>query len=265
LLAAVASTHAGVATAQDPPAQWALSVGASALHFEYREYADDGTRLLLESGMLPGVVAVLGRTVGRWQGEVELAVHGGAVDYQGRTQSGAPFATRTDSDIWQARLGVMRRLDDAGAHAVGIGLTRQRWQRGIRGRGGVAGLDERYTAWTASLEARFGVVRAADAWVDLDLRVGRTFDAEVAVDFRDRFDDQTLRLGDQWTARLALPLSFPAGERSRLVVEPGFVRWGFGRSDTEPLRRDGRPVGTVHQPRSEGMNAALRLLWRQSF
>lgn len=260
-----AAQAVAAAAAEETPARWTLSLGGSSLRVEHRELDDDGARLLVESGTLPGVLATLRRDAGRWQGTVELGLHRGAIDYDGRTQSGAPFATRTDREAWAVRVGVMRQLDAAGRHALGIGLSQHRWQRRIRGRASVGGLDERTTFWTASVDARFGLVRAAAAAVDLELRVGRSFDAEVAVDAGGRFDRATLAPGDRWHARLSLPVGIPIGARSSLVVEPGLERWRFGRSGTEPLRSDGQTIGVVYLPRSEGTNVDLRLRWQRAF
>lgn len=260
-----AAALVGAAAAEERPAQWSLSLGLSSSQLEHREFADDGARLLVESGLLPGMLATAGRRSGRWQLSAGLEVAGGAVDHQGRTQSGAALATRTDRALRVVRVGVMRELDDAGRQALGIGLSHHRWARRIRGRGGVVGLDEQHSHWTASVDARLGLARAPGARVDLDLRVGRTFGTELAVDFGGHFDRATLAPADRWHARLSLPVGVAVGPRSMLLVEPGIERWRFGRSDDEPLRRDGQAVGVVRQPRSEALSVDLRLMWRQTF
>jgi hypothetical protein len=64
---------------------------------------------------------------------------------------------------------------------------------------------------------------------------------------------------------VSVPASWTVGPRSRIVVEPGFEAWGFGRSSTETLYRDGVAAGVVYQPQGKGYNFDLCVTWVQSF
>lgn len=243
----------------------AFSAGPSILHFDHREYADDGSRLVRESGALPGLAAGIVATSGPWRLMVDAAWHAGTVDYRGRTQGGAPLATVTDTRIAEAGLRALHYFDGERRFGLGPGIGYRRWYRGIRGVGSVSGLDERYSNWLASLDATAVLARSAQWSLGVDLRLTRTLGSEVAVSFGGRFDDQTLGLGERWGWRLAVPALVRTGRSSAIRIEPWFERWGFDRSDTEPLLRAGRPVGTVFQPDGEGRSYGLRLLWTQGY
>ena len=88
---------------------------------------------------------------------------------------------------------------------------------------------------------------------------------QVKIDFGGLYDTQALMLGPRLATRVAVPASWAVGPRSRIVVEPGFEAWGFGRSSTEPLYRHGVPAGVVYQPQGKGYNLDVKVVWVQSF
>lgn len=263
-MAVACAWPAAVAAGGEAP-RVAFSAGPSILHFDHREYADGGARLVRESGALPGLAAGIVATSGPWRLALDAAWHAGAVDYRGQTQAGAPLATVTDTRIAETGLRAMRFVDDDRRYGLGLGIGYRRWYRDIRGVGSVAGLDERYSNWLASLDATAVLARSPQWSVGVDLRLTRTLGSEVAVSFGGRFDDQRLGLGEQWGWRLAVPALLRTGRSSGIRIEPWYEYWGFDRSDTEPLLRDGRPVGTVYQPDGKGRNYGLRVLWAQGF
>jgi len=242
-----------------------LHLGASVLRFDFRELADSGEQLVRERGVLPGVLGGVGQTLGRWRWSAELSYYAGSVQYDGRTQSGANFETRTDTTLAKIRARALRLLDAEGRFAAGFGLGYRQWQRQIRGRGSVSGLDERFAAGDVSAEARLSVLRSEAATLDVDLQAAWPLRPQVKVDFGGLFDTRTLLLGPRLAGRVSVPASWPTGPGSRLIVEPGFEAWGFGRSSTETLYRDGVPVGVVYQPQGKGYNLDLKLLWVQTF
>ena len=242
-----------------------LSLGVAAVRMDMREFADSGDTLVRELGTLPGLTLGLSYGAGPWQLLAEWTGYDGTLDYDGQTQSGTTFATRTDTRRWSARLRALRTVDDAARVALGFGLGYGQWQRHIRGHSGVSGLDERYTSGFLSVDARLSLLRAEANSVDLDLRLAQPLRPEVRVDFGGRYDTQALGLGSRLAARVSLPASWTTGPRSRVVVEPGFEAWGFGRSDTETLYRAGVPVGVVYQPQIRGYDLDLKLTWVRSF
>jgi hypothetical protein len=242
-----------------------LHVGASLLRFDFREYADTGEQLVRELGVLPGFVGRAGQTIGRWRWSADLAYHSGAVDYDGQTQSGANFSTTTDAAVARVRARALYLLDPERRFAAGFGLGYRQWQRHIRGRGTVSGLDERFAAGDVSLDARLSVLRSEAAAVDVDLQFAWPIRPQVKIDFGGLYDTQTLKLGPRLATRVAVPASWTLSPRSRIVFEPGFEAWGFGRSGTETLYRDGVPAGVVYQPQGKGYNLDLNVIWVQSF
>jgi len=252
------------AQASEAPVGLSLHLGASLLRFDFREYADTGEPLVRELGVLPGFVGSVGQTVGRWRWSAELTYHSGAVDYDGQTQSGANFTTTTDATVAQFRARALRLLDQEGRYAVGLGFGYRQWQRRIRGRGNISGLDERFAAGDVSFDARLSVLRSEAATVDVDLQFAWPIRPQVKIDFGGLYDTQTLMLGPRLATRVSVPASWTVGPRSRIVVEPGFEAWGFGRSSTEPLYRHGVPAGVVYQPQGKGYNFDVKVVWVRS-
>jgi len=259
---ALAADNAGVA---DKQGVLDLHLGVSVLRFDFREIADSGEQLVRERGVLPGVVGGAGQTVGRWRWSAELSYYDGSVQYDGQTQSGTSFETRTDTRLAKIRGRALRLLDQEGRFAAGVGLGYRQWQRQIRGRGSVSGLDERFAAGDVSAEVRLSVLRSEASTVDVDLQAAWPLRPQVKVDFGGMFDTRTLLLGPRLAGRVSVPASWATGPGSRLIVEPGFEAWGFGRSSTETLYRNGVPAGVVYQPQGKGYNVDLKLLWVQSF
>jgi hypothetical protein len=241
-----------------------LHLGASVLRFDFRELADSGEQLVRELGVLPGVIGGVGQTLGRWRWSAELSYYAGSVQYDGQTQSGATFDTKTDATLTKIRARALRLLDPEGRFAAGLGLGYRQWQRQIRGRGKVSGLDERFVAGDVSAEARLSVLRNEATTVDIDLQAAWPLRPQVQIDFGGMFDTRTLLLGPRLAGRVSVPASWATGPDSRLIVEPGFEAWGFGRSSTEPLYRHGVPAGVVYQPQGKGYNLDVKVVWVQS-
>lgn len=261
----VASLLCPLGHAADTQGALKLHVGASVLRFDLREYADTGEQLVRELGVLPGVLGGVGQSVGRWRWSAELSYYAGSVQYDGQTQSGASFDTKTDTTLTKIRARALRQLDPEGRFAAGLGLGYRQWQRQIRGRGKVSGLEERFVAGDVSAEARLSVLRTEATTVDIDLQAAWPLRPEVKIDFGGTFDTRTLLPGPRLAGRVAVPVSWATGPGSRLIVEPGFEAWGFGRSSTDPLYRHGLPAGVVYQPRGRGYDLDLKLIWAQSF
>jgi Outer membrane protein beta-barrel domain len=253
------------AQAAQEPAGLDLHLGASLLRFDFREYADTGRQLVRELGVLPGLAGRIGQTIGRWQWSAEIDYFSGGVDYHGQTQSGANFDTTTDTVVVKTRARALWLLDPQGRFAAGLGFGYRQWQRHIRGRGNVSGLDERFSAGDLSVDTRLSLLRSEAAVVDADLRLAWPIRPQVRIDFGGLYDSQTLVLGPRLSTRVSVPASWTVGPRTRIVVEPGFEAWGFGRSGTETLYRDGVPAGVVYQPQGKGYNFELNFIWVQSF
>jgi len=260
-----ASLLGPLAQAADTQGALDLHLGASVMRFDFREYADSGEQLVRELGVLPGVVGGVGQTIGRWRWSAELSYYAGSVQYEGQTQLGATFDTRTDAALTTIRARALRMLDPEGRFAAGLGMGYRQWQRQIRGRGKVGGLNERFVAGDVSADARLSVLRSDTTTVDIDLLAAWPLRPQVKIDFGGLFDTRTLLLGQRLAGRVSMPASWATGPGSRLTVEPGFEAWGFGRSSTEPIYREGVPAGAVYQPQGKGYNLDVKVVWVQSF
>jgi hypothetical protein len=265
VLLAGASLLWSAAQAGDAPGGLDLHIGTSLLRFDFRELADTGEELVRELGVLPGLVAGVAQTIGRWRWSAEVSYYAGAVGYDGQTQSGATFSTTTDATVAGIRARALHAVDPAGRFAAGVGFGYRQWRRDIRGRADVSGLEERFAAGEVSVDARLSVLRSPAATVDIDLRFAWPIRPRLKIDFGGLYDARTLELGPRPATRVSVPASWAVGPGSRIVVEPGFEAWGFGRSDTETLYRGGVPVGEVYQPRGKGYGLDLKLVWVQSF
>ena len=242
-----------------------LYIGGSTLRFDFRELAASGAPLVRELGVLPGIVGGVGQSLARWWWSAELSYYSGTVAYDGQTQTSAPFDTTSDAALSKVRIRTLRLLDAEGRFAAGVGLGYRRWQRHIRGRGAVGGLDERFVAGDVSAQARMSLLRGDAATVDVDVQAAWPLRPQVRIDFGGLYDTQTLALGPRLAWRVAMPASWATGPRSRIVIEPGIDVWGFGRSETEVLYRNGVPAGVVYQPQGRGYDLGLKLVWLQSF
>jgi hypothetical protein len=259
------SGNAHAETGNPDPGRFSFAVGPTTERFVHREFTDTGRQLLRESGTLPGWrIEGRGRHE-RWELSLQASHADGSLDYDGRTQAGAPLATTTDVRISEAGLRLLRSIDARQQIALGAGIAHRRWDRSIQPAGRIAGLDERYTTWLLSFESRFSLVRSAAASLDLEFSLRQTRRPEVSVDFGGLYDNQSIALGRQTGMRLAAPASLALGRGSRLRLEPWVEYWGFDRSASQPLLRDGRRVGSVFQPTSDGRSLGAALMWELSF
>ncbi len=267
-LLALIGCNASIAVAQADPgaASRYLSVGfgPTVTNLTHREVDGTGRSLLREAGTLPGWRIDASLAGDRWELSLRADHADGTIDYNGRTQSGAPLSTTTDTRISEAGLRLLRSLDANRRIALGAGIAYRRWDRRIQPLGSVAGLDERYTSWLLSLESRFSILRAPAAALDLEFSLRRTQRPEVSVDFGGLYDNQSIALGRQTGMRLAAPARLALGKGSTLKLEGWIEYWGFDRSASQPLLRDGRPVGTVFQPESDGRSLGAALMWEFS-
>jgi len=124
--------------------------------FTWKEYGDNGSQLLKESGPIYAVGGsvspdTVGSLVLRAKGELFI----GTVDYDGQTQSGRPVETDTDYTGLKAEGDLGWRItetDDCSLEPF-VGLGYRRWQRDIQDTVGAIGYEE---TWR-SLYSRLGI------------------------------------------------------------------------------------------------------------
>ncbi|WP_236860698.1 outer membrane beta-barrel protein [Candidatus Reidiella endopervernicosa] len=131
-----------MASGEEHSLEW--SIGLSLLNFGYEEFDTDGRSLNREDGWLPGISASIIERDGAWFGEARASLYGGSVDYDGETQSGAPFTTETKTWLFDSNYRLGHWFGDAPRIAPYIGVGYHRWDRDIQGKGAVVGLSELY-------------------------------------------------------------------------------------------------------------------------
>ena len=130
-----------------------LLLGAMGAQFDYREYQEDGDRLLQEKGGLTGWYAQGGLRTDALELELQLQKISGKVDYRGHTNLGLPLLTDTDETLETLRLSGALSLFEFGAlqfrHQLQGYLAGQyrEWHRDILPTRSVSGLVEDY-AWS---------------------------------------------------------------------------------------------------------------------
>lgn len=226
-------------------AQWEFHAAAGMRQAETREWNRDGGRLVQERGNLPGIEVGAARVFGDWKLGVSGEIYGGKLDYAGRTQTGAAFATDTGTTQSRISVEVAHRLSDA-LSIVGA-LEWDHWRRDIEGRGAVLGLRERYDAWRllGGAQMRLGQWHLGSASLRGLLVLSAPERMQVRFD-QDVFDAATLDTSGGVGARMALGLSRIAG--SALDVEANYEWLHVARSDDAPLRRNGALAGSLAQP-----------------
>ncbi|HET8746855.1 MAG TPA: hypothetical protein VFM98_14705 [Ramlibacter sp.] len=253
IAAALAACCAAAGGAQAAPE--AASVSAEVVHRRLVERADDGHRLVKESGEVlrlevAGTMALAGG--GALRGIAAAAA--GELAYRGQTQAGVPLAT--DAGHRDLELALQwRPLAPARWGEGWLVLTALQQRRQIASQPAARGLRETSllllpgVRWTRTLEA------AGWQWqpsVELRASAYHRFD----VGFGGLFDDAELRGGRRRELVLGLEANRPDSPwRFGLA-------WSHARQSASPvqtLRRAGVPVGTVRQPRIAIDDVALRV------
>jgi len=115
--------------------------------FTWKEFGDNGAQLLKESGPLFGL-HMAGEGYGRSSltagGALKMNVFGGRVDYNGQTQGGMPFKTKTDYFGGELNGILPLRAMPADDFYVKVfaGPAIRFWRRDLNGRAGVGGYTE---------------------------------------------------------------------------------------------------------------------------
>lgn len=228
-----------------------VAVDASVASHRLRERSAAGSTLVREAGVAPGLELRLGQPLDRaWLAHAALGLWATDADYDGRTQSGIPVASRTRSSSLAAEAGLMWRPVGRAWRLDGA-LRLEHFRRRIVGAAGAAGLDERLTQPRLVLRAGWD----DEGWT---LRAGPLWGprARLSVRFDDRlFDPATLRSGRARGVVLEASRALAPAWRIGLDAEVLDV----GRSLDAPLTLAGTVVGSVSQPRWRRERVALIL------
>lgn len=259
--AALLASIAQVAAAQAPsPGQgWSWGASASLLHRQLEERTDAGTRLVRETGPMLRLAA--DATLGFAQGgalRADAGIAAGRLDYDGRTQAGAPITTHTRHRDLEFGLA-WRPLAPAAWGEGWLVLRGLQQRRTIAGTARAGGLEETSTYWMPGVRWTHGFDAAGWRWQpSVELRVSAGHDLDV--DYRGVFDRSDLRGGRRRDVVLAMEVSAPASP----------WQWGLewthvrqSASASQPLLRGGVRAGSVRQPKIRMDDLSLRV--RRSF
>lgn len=117
--------------------------------FTWKEYSENGVRLLEESGSLYGLHMAgegYGRSCVTAGGTYKLNVYGGRVNYDGETQAGNPVKTKTDYLGMEANVNLALRAMPADSLYIKgfVGPAIRLWRRDINSKAYVSGYVEEW-------------------------------------------------------------------------------------------------------------------------
>lgn len=249
-------------TAQaDEPWQTTATLGGSAQYTDMRE-SINGSTVVRETGWLPGALGRL--TLSHEDLELGAELHGytGALDYDGETQSGLPFRTRTDTGYAGTEFGIAWKTQ---GFRFRYFLGYEYWQRDVRGSGNVGGADETYAWWRQGLGADYRLVLNPQ-W-SLTPGLSAWYSYGVRQDARSgNLDTSHLRPGSAPGVRIDLPLSTHFQQGLELTLRPYAQVFHFGRSPNVPASANGMLTGTsLYQPEIQYRQVGMNLEWSQRF
>jgi hypothetical protein len=237
-------------------------LGATALKFDYEEFDGQDNSLDRDEGWLPGVNAGAGFEGDRWFVESDLRWSSGRVDYHS-----PEVDSKTDEEILNLEVlaGTPLFASDLQRLSLVAGAGYRNWQRDIHSTPAVSGLDETYRwfYWLLGLRGEHGF--NARTRIVADVQLTRTVNPEIKVRFKTDYDDARLDLGEETGFQASLTLHRKLGGGASLWLMPWYEHWDLGRSSVKALYRNGDPIGTVWEPRSETRNYGISFGVRWEF
>jgi hypothetical protein len=222
---------------------WGVSAGLQQRRLEER--ADDGTRILRESGTMlrlqaDGQWALPGG--GALRGEAGLSA--APLDYRGRTQAGAPLATTSTHRDLDATL-LWRPLPPARWGEGWLVLQALQQRRQIASTAAASGLRETSTLWLAGLRWTGHFSAAGWQWQPW-AEARASLRHRLAIDYGGAYDASSLTGGTRRSFVLGLAASQEGSPWQ------WSVQWTGARQSAsawQSLERGGLPAGRVRQPR----------------
>ncbi len=228
------------------------------------ELADDGRKLLSETGDVPQLKVVIRPDFTVWPAvELELALAGALLAYQGQTQAGAPLTT-TSRHSDRSISGFWRPTEPASYGEWWVGMRWVHARRAIASKGSVGGITETSTMqlvgmrWKSPQMASNIFLRAEQGLMfQLEGEYWQSMRHRLDVDYLGVYDASALHGGarQQMSLRATAWLSGSAWRWS--------VGWSRSRqraSDSSELLRGKIPIGLVRQPRLKQDDLSLMLL-----
>lgn len=163
-----------------------VTLSASSVYTDYREYSERKTVLNNETGWLSSLSLAYGfSTYEQNQFLLAMQLTKGSLDYAGYLQNGSPHQTQTDTVIYDVSAQYFHRLEAHPDFALGAIVRQHSWQRDIQPSGAGLGLFEQYDWYGLLAAARYhhhkmqyqlssGVLLGANVNVNLtELGLGR--------------------------------------------------------------------------------------------
>ena len=229
------------------PSETTLSVQAAA--FDWREFDDQGVRLLKESGPLFGLnlgYKQYGRRLGSSFG---VGVFGGRVNYDGQTQSGIPATTRVIYTGLEGQGNLLARCEPVRHLALEpfIGLGGRLWDRSIQDQGELEGYTERWMSFhgRAGLGVTYDFDRDWRAFAQAGFRLPLYTVQNVDLS---KFGDGSINLHPR---QQPSPFVETGGRWKLLFVSVFYETLRFDKSDVEQ--------DVIYQPESRSDSYGLRV------
>lgn len=242
------------ASSLESPLSFKTDIGISALRFDYAEFDDSGSVLDKEMGGIPGLSLKLSLRQADWEWETAGSYHQGQVPYDGQTNFGVPYQTRTDERIGDISLRLGHWFGERYPFMPFAGIGYRRWDRNILP-GTLGGLFESYRwkyIWAGS---KWMVYHNGASSYTLDLGLLKPISPELIVDFKKAYNVEPVVYPESKLGlRLQLNSSFAITAHSDLSVEPYFEYWELGRSPSVTAG-----AVTLYEPASKTRNAGLNL------
>lgn len=233
-----------------------FSLAADIRYFDYEEFGSSGQSLNDETGFIPGFSIAAGTSSFGLGHTLEFGLWGGAVDYDGRTQSGQPHQTKTDETIYRLLYRADWQPRNIGASLYAKACW-QNWDRDIRPANGVSGLFERYQWWTIEAGLRATLWQLPKRSLAFELGLLNTNHGTIMIDLSgDGYGKPTLNLGDGHGAMVSLAYTIESAGNNRLQFAIDYTRWNFGRSNSMAVS-NGASTIVITEPDSTSNHITL--------
>ena len=250
------------AFAADRPVSQSFSLGLALQDFGYKEFSNQNTLLDREDGWIPGISGAYSQQTDKYSLDIGLTYLKGKVVYDGQTQGGTPHKTHTNEQIIDVSISlgfrdVIKNLPKPSVLYFGLGY--REWQRDILPTNNVLGLFEIYSWHYGFIGGKVELFDEDKFTVWLDGRLTRPINPTMNICLSG-YDCADLDLGVNTSGRVSVPIHYQLYPNNKLIFEPYFESWDFGRSPAKALTINGTPTGAfILEPRSETRNIGITI------
>jgi hypothetical protein len=245
-----------------------VSLGFALQDFGYKEFDDQDTLLDREDGWISGISGTLSTQTEKYSLDIGISYLNGNVVYDGQLQNGTPHKTKTNEQIFDASISlgffdVIKNLPKPSVLYFGLGF--REWQRDILPTSTVLGLFEIYSWHYGFIGGKIELFDEDKFTVWLDGRLTRPINPTMNICLSG-YDCADLDLGVNTSGRVSVPIHYQLYPNNKLIFEPYFESWDFGRSPNETLTINGTPTGIIiYEPQSETRNIGINISVNSQF